>query len=218
MLPDNIINMDPFAQQAYTFFNGNEMQSNTPREIDHKTMRDLALAAYKPVNKLKGFTLVPGLSSKETAVYVNPNTKQAVVSFRGSVTPDDWVTTDRAVALGKLRTTDRYRRSVSEYTSAREALKGYNVYTTGHSLGGNIAEVISDAHPATGTVVFNPGRGIDHVVGRARHHNSLAYINNMDYVSMYGQRNRTDIVYSDNMFKPVRAHTRAPYQYRNTGI
>ena len=59
----------------------------------------------KPVGK---FQIDPQLSTKRSAVYVNPSGK-VVVSHQGSKTLDDWTKYNPAILLGQYKNTKRYK-------------------------------------------------------------------------------------------------------------
>jgi hypothetical protein len=185
-----------------------------PTAPSDNILREAAMHAYDPVSRFKGFSLVPGLSTAETVTYVNPNTRQAIVAFRGTKTLAD-VRTDGSLALGQLRSTARYSRAKSELSHAIASLgTRYDVYTTGHSLGGTLAEEV--AHPAVkSTVSFNPGRGIDSVVGY-RSSTARSYVNRMDPVSYLGRYNPRSSYYVSGYLGS--AHRTAPTRWYNSGI
>lgn len=74
---------------------------------------------------------------------------------RGSVTTEDWLDSDKHIALDKLEKSDRYRRALLNSLGAREATELQSV-EVGHSLGGTLAERIA-LHTGQRSVVFNQG-------------------------------------------------------------
>jgi hypothetical protein len=177
-------------------------------------LRKAAMHAYRPVSAFDGFSLAPALSTPETVTYVNPRTRQAIVAFRGTKTLAD-VRTDGSLALGNLRHTPRFIRSQADLRHAITNLgTGYDVYTTGHSLGGSLAEEVT--HPKVrSTVSFNPGRGIDSLVGY-RSSTARSYVNRMDPVSYLGRYNASSNYYSSGYL--TGAHSNAPRKWYNSGI
>lgn len=162
-----------------------------PARVSDSELRDFAEAAYKQPSKLGSYTLVPALSSKETSVYVDPKTKQAIISSRGTASASDWKS-DVAIAGGFLGETARYKRSEREMRNAISNLSGYNVSVTGHSLGASIAKEFAGNHPAYRTVGYNTGYSVYDAAAsvpglkRKRQQDSSnysEYLNNADLVS-----------------------------------
>lgn len=215
--------MDRFASQVASYYAGTEYQrQDTDQEIrpDDRVMRDIALSAYHPTSQIDGFTLVPGLSTHETVTYVNPITRQAVVSFRGSTTREDWLVTDTALAVGKLQDTARFQRAKQDLDNAKSNLKNYSIYLTGHSLGSRLGEDLSDTPGVKDHTGFNTGYGIADMIpeqykpARYKHANSRSYINKRDYVSMSGRRNDNNVYYSQGYL--ASAHKANPRKWSNT--
>lgn len=127
--------------------------------VAHSTFRDAAEAAYTKKRKVDQFSLVEGLSTDETVVYVDPRTKQAIVALRGTARRQDLLA-DIGVAKGAVGKTARYRRTVKEIESAKNHLQGYNVHLVGHSLGGSLAKQYSMDNPNVDTVSFNTGYAV----------------------------------------------------------
>lgn len=182
-------------------------------------MRDIAFAAYDPPSKVKGYTLVPGLSTKETVVYINPASRQAVVAFRGSVTKDDWLVTDYALYKGHITDTARFERSKQQLAKVKTELRGFDVYTTGHSLGGKLSDVLTNDVRTKGNVSFNSGQGRADAIpewmkpSRYKTPKARSYINRRDIVSALGNRVPTNEYYSRGYL--VGAHRASPTKWSN---
>jgi len=116
-----------------------------------------ALDVYNPVGERTGAGYDPALSSDEVAVY-RPSGGRArpLVAIRGSANLSD-AKTDGYLALGKLRDTDRWKRTAAHAQRIRDALGSFDV--TGHSLGGTLAQHVHDdmKAPESQLVAFNPG-------------------------------------------------------------
>ena len=78
------------------------------------------------------------LSNFDTAVYHNKQTKKTHVSNRGSVSASDWLVSDVAIATGREDYGKRFQDAVNTTRRAHEKF-GYNVSTSGHSLGGSLS-------------------------------------------------------------------------------
>jgi len=214
--------MDPFARQVAAYkanvpyypsridaIQGGVMSAG--RTTD-ESLRGFAEAAYTQPKRLKGFTLVPGLSTRETAVYIDESSGQAVITHRGSATAGDaW--TDAQLAAGLLRRTPRFKRSQSDVTRAIKALKGYDIVQTGHSLGASLARANADTHGVTRSVGYNTGYSL---TGWGRQPQRYSeYLNNTDIVSLGARRNQTDASrywYSNNRYA-LGAHRARPTKW-----
>jgi len=165
---------------------GDDIDPRTPLlgQIGDSELRRFAEAAYKPPSKLGEFTRVPALSSGETSVYVNPRTGTAVIALRGSNKAGD-VVTDGYLAAGQLSSTPRYKRTVNEVQKASDALKGYKISVTGHSLGGSLVNELTARNPHLRGVGFNSGYslpGVSQTRGN-KNRDYAEYLNSNDIIS-----------------------------------
>jgi len=160
-------------------------KASSAREPSDREMRDFAEAAYTAPKLVGDYALVPGLSTDEVLVYVDPATKQAVVTVRGTANKDD-VRTDIAVAAGVLHRTPRFKRTTVQVNQAVAQLGGYNVHLTGHSLGASLVNEYSKEHVKQKSVGFNTGYSIPQVrsYGRGTSDRQYTeYLNRADIVS-----------------------------------
>jgi len=191
---------DAFGRQVQSYYAGTQY---TPARADalaggnvasgritDETLRSFAEAAYTRPPRLRGFTLVPGLSTAEALVYVDPVSRQAVVTHRGSVNwGDAW--TDARLATGGLTNTARYRRSQAIVARAVDALPGYSITQTGHSLGASLSRANASARGVGRSVGFNTGYEVGgRASNRRNDRNYSEYLNSTDLVSFgaYGRR------------------------------
>lgn len=219
---------DAFGRQVSAMRAGQQYQrtdTDMVAGISDAKLRKFAFNAYTPnvsrPSLVDGFSYVAGLSSPETAVYINPATRQATIAFRGSATRSDFLKSDVALATGKLDKSARFQRTASEFRTAQSALKGYTLYTTGHSLGATLGEKI--AHdgqhgPAVNRhVSFNPGYGpSDWYTQRTNFDRSTAYRNRMDLISFAGAKKASDMSYRAGYL--LSAHRAVPERWSNSGI
>ena len=126
----------------------------------------IIMETYKQPNKRKNvgeYEYIANLSSIETGIYIEPQSKELIVCFRGSITAEDWLVSDAFIALTPFafRQSPRYRRSKKEVDNAMRAYVDYDVVLIGHSLGGHIATVmwneIHNIDDDTRFVVYNRG-------------------------------------------------------------
>ncbi|KAJ1629593.1 hypothetical protein T492DRAFT_1118032 [Pavlovales sp. CCMP2436] len=123
---------------------------------------DLARASYLPLDQAAtfgdtlGFKLDTQLSQADTLVYTDKRTGQPTIVHRGSTTPRDFPVDDALIAFGSGRETQRQRRA-REITAAAEAKYNKPSNSTGHSLGGRLAE----RSGSRGSIVtFNKAAGL----------------------------------------------------------
>jgi hypothetical protein len=129
--------------------------------VHHKTEYHLAKIAYeKPAERASKLqqlgisgSLVEGSNKDEFYAFKHGDKLWNV--HRGSVTKEDWMQTDSALAVGQLQDSDRYHRAVKDSAQAEQAtgMKGVEV---GHSLGGTLGETIAHTQGKE-SVVFNQG-------------------------------------------------------------
>ena len=121
---------------------------------------------YKLASKRKNideYQYIKELSSDETGIYIEPEAKELIICFRGSITAEDWLVSDAFIALTPFafRQSPRYRRSKIEVDRAMLAYPEYDIILIGHSLGGHIATVMwNELHNIdndTRFVVYNRG-------------------------------------------------------------
>lgn len=98
------------------------------------------------------------LTSDESLVLYNPQTREVVISFRGTVPTAKDLSTDLAIGLGMHANTQRYRQSVelTRIVQQKYGAMGYNpVEVAGHSLGGGIAAFVANQDGSITAHVYN---------------------------------------------------------------
>ncbi|KAJ1636707.1 hypothetical protein T492DRAFT_835121 [Pavlovales sp. CCMP2436] len=145
-----IINMVTSAMASWKFFitifkGGRIVNSAMQEDSFKRNAIDLARASYLPLDQAGtfgdtlGFTLDRQLSQADTLVYTDNRTGQPTIVHRGSTTPRDFLVDDALIAFGSERETQRQRRA-REITTAAETKYNKPSNSTGHSLGGRLAE------------------------------------------------------------------------------
>ena len=91
----------------------------------------------KPENRkdIGGYQYDAEMSDANTAVWHNHTTKKTHVSHRGSKTAYDWLVSDAQIGLGLEDYGSRFQKATRK-TAEAHAKYGYNVGSSGHSLGG----------------------------------------------------------------------------------
>ncbi|KAJ1640836.1 hypothetical protein T492DRAFT_831833 [Pavlovales sp. CCMP2436] len=155
-----IINMVTSAMASWKFFITilKAMQEDSFK----RNAIDLARASYLPLDQAGtfgdtlGFTLDRQLSQADTLVYIDKRTGQPTIVHRGSTTPRDFLVDDALISVGSGRETRRQRRA-REITTAAETKYNKPSNSTGHSLGGRLAE----RSGSRGSIVtFNKAAGL----------------------------------------------------------
>ncbi len=131
-------------------------------DAEDRRLLDNAREAYAGVGERKGDGYRADLSTDEVGVYV-PAGGDPVLAYRGTANAGDAVT-DLSLSAGRLRHTERWRRSEAHTKDVLEKLKGELGHgrfdVTGHSLGGTLAQHSADRFGAQRSVVFNPGASV----------------------------------------------------------
>lgn len=109
---------------------------------------------------MPGFEIVKTLSDGSALVLKNDQTKEVVVSYKGT-SLGNWkdLEADVTIALegNDYSHDDEFKRALSRFEDAQRMLRGYNFTVTGHSLGGSKAMWVARHHPSVNAKVFNPG-------------------------------------------------------------
>ena len=165
-IPGDYVDLSGYSQQNENLgLSGTPMQT-APRAPEHlhfsapsytEKQQDAIFAeeAYQEKRaNIGGFNYVPDLSDERTAVYHNPKTGKSYVSYRGTASFGDAVKYwPSAVGTGTLDKTGRVKQALEKYDLVRQRFGG-QPRVTGHSLGGQIAKIVSREKGAPGAA-FN---------------------------------------------------------------
>lgn len=119
-------------------------------------------AAYIPPGKIKAKNIPPGYvldtsrSGRRTKVFRNDSQKHILVAHRGTKTLRDVADDITAVVLGKRKHNKRFQQAKRVVDQTKTAYPDYHITSTGHSLGGTLAQ----GTKADDTVTFNKGTAI----------------------------------------------------------
>lgn len=140
-----------------------ENKHETPKNMSTSHHQILAQASYQQPEKRHTWLSEKlgtnyGQIVKNTPEFFTMVTPNELFNVhRGSVTYEDWASTDVGLAVGNLESTDRYKRALRNSMDAVSQFgNGRNTTEIGHSLGGSLAETIGQQtnHEST---VFNQG-------------------------------------------------------------
>lgn len=167
---ENIFRSQVQSYQATGNYNHGTIQGSKDLGIgvDDQQLQWMAAEAYhSQPEQIPGVAWVPSLSDYEAKVFVVPGSKTAVIAYAGTRPTrmsDLW--TDVRLASGHLGNTARVHRAEGVLARVSEAMPGYKIITTGHSLGGSLAKEVSSDPRVDRAVGFNTGYAIDHPIHR----------------------------------------------------
>jgi hypothetical protein len=169
---------------------------------------------FSYMNELSGFELDTEFSTEEHSIFHDKNTKETIISYRGTTNLKD-VETDSHIAVGNEQNTERYKKSDDVFKSVSEKYGKENVAVTGHSLGGGISTYIAEKYDVQGHH-YNPAISPTQVFSKDHHNNTNTqniYRTKIDPVSVGGevigdnQKNRTVITVGNNQTDHAHALT-----------
>lgn len=138
-------------------------------------------SVQKFVNKheaINGFVLDTELSSKKNSVFVNAQTNEVVISFKGTnplnmedLYDDAHIVTSMEYRTGRFKDADKLYKRVRDKYGADET----KITTTGHSLGGAIAMFVGEKYGLE-THSFNPGISIVRALQHHSRNENKSYI------------------------------------------
>ena len=137
---------------------------NQELEGNDKLAYNFSQQSYKKANErtnVGDYEYDSSLSNVDTAVvWHNKKNKKTHVSNRGSTSAYDWLVSDAQIATGTEDRGSRFKRAVDTTKKAHDKY-GYNVSTSGHSLGGKTSayttEKLGNEQWYDGGTGFNQG-------------------------------------------------------------
>jgi len=107
----------------------------------------LADESYRDKDKripiIDGYIYDIDLSTKRSAVYINPNNKKIIIAHRGTVKTDTSdLKQDALILAGQVDKSDRLKRSLETVDDVIKKYPSFRISNTGHSLGSRIASEI----------------------------------------------------------------------------
>lgn len=98
----------------------------------------------------------PGGGDGRSAVFLRPETREAVVVFKGTQSPEEWADNFAGVNLSD---TPHQRNALQWFRRIRQGLQQYTFTLTGHSKGGNKAKYVSILDSTVARCVSFDGQG-----------------------------------------------------------
>jgi len=148
-------------------------------------LHTLIKASYEDKNKQEdtlkrfGYDYDKELSNDTNQVYYNPQNNKLIHSVRGIASLSD-VGTDAYLAVGKLKSTNRYKDSLNVYNKAKKKYNNSQSTLVGHSLGGGIVSELPSDNINDKVISYNKGSSLFHPAKA----NETSYRINSDLVSI----------------------------------
>jgi putative lipase involved disintegration of autophagic bodies len=98
---------------------------------------------FSYMDELEYFEIDKELSTEEHSIFHDKNTKETIISYRGTTNMKD-VITDSQILVSREENTDRYKKSQEIFDRVAEKYGKDNIAVTGHSLGGGVALHIAE--------------------------------------------------------------------------
>jgi len=136
------------------------VNSNLPIPQEDDIYAQISRDVYNSVGNRKNvgeFEYDSDLGDSEEGVYVSGT--KAIIGYRGSSTARDWLVSDIKIALGSEPSDPRVQKSIRFYEEVKEKYPNKTIIVTGHSLGGRLATLVSQATGAK-AITFSTGCGL----------------------------------------------------------
>ena len=111
---------------------------------------------YHKYLESQGYKLDESLSEDTHKVYHNPNSKKSIIGYKGTTNYKDVLADVEAIGLNDYEHKD-FKYAYNIYDKVKERY-GDNISTSGHSLGGSLADRVAAKNDKK-AIVFNPGSG-----------------------------------------------------------
>lgn len=136
------------------------VNSNLPIPQEDSIYAEISRDVYNSVGSRKdlGEAIYDSdLGDSEEGAWVSGS--KVIIGYRGSTTARDWLVSDVKIALGTEPSDSRVQKSIRFYEEVKEKYPNKTIVLTGHSLGGRLATLVSQATGAK-AITFSTGCGL----------------------------------------------------------
>lgn len=186
-IPDNYTKMSLFTNSSKITLGKSKPQELSAYGTQQK-YAILAKAAYfegdtTKVNQLfnkipilRNFKIDNSLSTKKNSVFVNTNTGEVVISYKGTnPTNIEDLYDDLEIIRGYEDQTSRFEKANELYKNVEKKYGSQNIKITGHSLGATAGLFVSEKNNVE-SHLFNPGIGTSKLVSNYPNNTNKSYI------------------------------------------
>ena len=141
--------------------------------------------SYEPKNMSapEGFELDAPLSDSRVKVYTKNNSKDVIVTHRGSVGASDWIDNARYAVSGDVTGSATYKLHRARHKKAVEKYGASNIIAIGHSRAGLYIQELQKEFPIKENITYNKASGF-HDIGRQNDANQTDVRVGNDVVSL----------------------------------
>jgi len=128
--------------------------------------KQFAQDAYKDNKKIKnlpsGYYLDDKLSNDKSKVFINPDKREVILSFRGTQDKHDILTDITAIGFGDKKHNKQFQNATNKLNKIHDMYPEYDSIVVGHSLGGSLSEYANKnaKNKATKVITYNKGTAI----------------------------------------------------------
>lgn len=131
--------------------------------MEYKSFASDAYKKNKDIKNLpEGYELNKDLSSKKHKVFINPDKKEVVLSFRGTNDKHDVLTDITGVVLGNKKQNKQFQTATKKLNKIHDLYPEYDSVVVGHSLGGSLSDYANKnaKQKATKVITYNKGTAL----------------------------------------------------------
>jgi len=177
-------------QQKYATFSSASYELYNPLNTKMVNQQN-SIKVLKDAN-IDGYELHPS-SNHQRGVYINNNTKDIVISHRGTNTKSrSNLISDVAIGFGMQGSTERFKRAIRKDAKIKNKYPDHTIKLAGHSLGGTIGAQSSRENNIKG-IFYNIGSGVPSLSTILSHRqkkdeNITHYSTNFDPISIQSKK------------------------------